>query len=316
MLNADNLLLLCLRQQRNFQLLSQQYQQLQRYQQQYLQQQHLQQQHLQQQHQQQQQLQQQQLQQQQLQHQRFSQTQPQQHLHPESQQNLQQPQNLLQSKQSEQQQNEPQQHIRQQQSGKKRKKLSEKLNHDNEVGQLLENICFHCFEKVHPNSMSHSCHRLTGYKKSEKLYKLENFHKLIKDIVPDESDYTVLFQLQLKDVFENSEQQFDMKVKTGKCVNIRHTKNLKGLKKNFHIIYSDEKPEVMRMFDENDLKEMIMPQNLSILSDKKVKKIQTLLRKSKTIKLSPYAFDLFVADRKKLQENFVVTTLSMNQGSV
>ena len=85
---------------------------------------------------------------------------------------------------------------------------------------------------------------------------------------------------------------------------------------NFHIIYSDEKPEVMRMFDENDLKEMIMPQNLSILSDKKVKKIQTLLRKSKTIKLSPYAFDLFVADRKKLQENFVVTTLSMNQGSV
>lgn len=132
----------------------------------------------------------------------------------------------------------------------------------------------------------------------------------------DEHDYTVLFQLQLKDMLVDAEKQYDIKVKTGNCLKISHTKNMKGLKKNFHIIYSDVEPEIMRMYDQNDLKEMISPQNISILSDRKVKKIQTLLRKSKKIKLSPYCFELFVADRKKLQENFMITTLSMNQGSV
>ena len=164
----------------------------------------------------------------------------------------------------------------------------------------MTNVCYSCLKLVHPNAMTHSCNRSTGCKKSEKVYRLGNFHKLIKKIISNETDYTVLFKLQLQDFFQDSEKQRDINVKGGNCVKITHKKSMKGLKKTFHIIYSDLEPESLQMYDENDFKTMVSPENISILSDRKIKKIQHLLRKSAKIRLSPYTFEFFVVDRKYL----------------
>ena len=78
------------------------------------------------------------------------------------------------------------------------------------------------------------------------------------------------------------------------------------------MLTSDFEPETPLMYSHTDLQKMIAVQNVP-MTDKKLRKIQQLLRQSKTIRIAPYAFDLYIADRKVLQENFILTELSLNQ---
>ena len=108
----------------------------------------------------------------------------------------------------------------------------------------------------------------------------------------------------------------DMKISRGSFGQINTTgKKFRGFKTSMYIVTTDKKPERPRKFDQNDLKKFLTDAKLK-LSDNAIKSIGHLLRQSKTIQIAPYSFQLFVSDRKLLQENFATTDLSVDQATV
>lgn len=196
----------------------------------------------------------------------------------------------------------------------KRLKSDDKLHHDNEVGILLQNLCFQCFQVVHENQHKyHSCTNKTGSKKNTRMNMLKNLENFINLLLPDENDRNILFQLGLWDRMKDSHELKDITLKSGQFSKIEYSgKRLKGIKKSFFLLSSDFEPETPRMYTHKDLQKMVAVQNVP-MTDRKLKKIQQLMRQSKTIRIAPYAFDLFIADRKVLQENFILSELSLNQ---